>query len=143
MITRDEADLVFYTTKQGDYFGECDFAESMDGEEATRKFTVKALSDMTALVLDKQDLYNIDMEFKKEIFMLFKRSKVLVRRLAHSASRAKLWLKDEGHSIGSLSSQNISLDTQRIEEEEEQQSNDSQYQDHEKDNESPMAMDTD
>ena len=72
---------------------------------------MKALSDISAIVLDKQDLYNIDMEFKKEIFMLFKRSKSLVRRLAHSASRAKLWLKDEGHSIGSLSSNNISLDT--------------------------------
>ena len=39
--------------------------------EPKRLFTVKAKTDMDLLLLEKEDLYSIDNEFKKEIFSLF------------------------------------------------------------------------
>ncbi len=36
-----------------------------------RLFSVKAMSDMDLLFLEKADLYEIDVDFKKEVFHLF------------------------------------------------------------------------
>ncbi len=84
------------------------------------------------LVLDKSDLYNIDREFKKEIFLMFKNSKQLIKRLNHSASRAKLWLKNTGQSgpaEKSVSQSELSSSMESRIEEEEEQSNESQCDD--------------
>lgn len=43
-------------------------------------------------MLDKQDLYNIDMEFKREIVELFENSKEEVNRLAQAKEQATFWL---------------------------------------------------
>lgn len=46
------------------------------------------MSDLEALVLDKQDLYNIDMEFKREIVELFENSKQELENLAQAKDQA-------------------------------------------------------
>ena len=68
---RPKADLIFATNKAGSYFGDIDFAVINQKRETTRLFTVKAKTDMDLLLLEQEDLYSIDSQFKKEIFSLF------------------------------------------------------------------------
>ncbi len=59
---------MFAINKAGSYFGDIDFTLSTTESEASRLYTVKAMSDVSLLALHKQDLYEIDIKFKKEIF---------------------------------------------------------------------------
>ncbi len=68
-----------------------------------RQFPVKALTDVELLVLEKQDLYKIDMDFKNEIYLLFDRNKEKLAQLRSCARRAKMWIKDMGENFLSSS----------------------------------------
>lgn len=56
--------MVFAINKEGSYFGELEFAISTEQQEVYRHFPVKALTDVEVMVLEKNDLYKIDLEFK-------------------------------------------------------------------------------
>lgn len=125
-MRQEEADVVFAINKEGSCFGELDFAISALNKEAVRQYPVKALSNVELLVLEKQDLYKIDMEFKNEIYLLFDQSKESLRELRKYANRAKLWIKENGEKFlsGSDPSPNhtySSHESDYIEEEEEEQ----------------------
>ena len=75
---RTVADLMFAYCHQGGYFGDEDFAASNQTSESKRLFTVKAVSDMDLLLLEKNVLFNIDVEFKGEVLQLFERSHLKV-----------------------------------------------------------------
>ena len=91
MLQQSEADVVFAINKEGSYFGELEFAISSDQQEVARKFAVKALTDVEVLVLEKSDLYKIDLEFKNEIFSLFSRGKDKLAKLKSYALKARNW----------------------------------------------------
>lgn len=67
MQPKDKADLVFAVNKAGSYFGDIDFTLSTELAEAQRAFSVKARTNVELLVLQKQDLFNLDSQFKREI----------------------------------------------------------------------------
>lgn len=47
-----------------------------------------ALTDVEMVIIQKQDLYEIDLQFKKEIFDLFKDSNQLLQKLLSSQGLA-------------------------------------------------------
>ena len=59
----------------------------------SRHFPVKALTDVEVMVLEKSDLYKIDLEFKNEIFTLFQSCKEKLNKLRSYAFKAKQWRK--------------------------------------------------
>ncbi len=68
---RPQADLVFHREGPGSHFGDVDYAASSQDNESVRLFTLKAMSDMDLLFLEKEELFNIDIEFKEEVLALF------------------------------------------------------------------------
>ena len=78
---RTHADLMFAYCHEGGYFGDVDFAASNQTSESKRLFSVKALTDMDLLLLEKSVLFNIDVEFKREVLHLFEHSHRQVIRL--------------------------------------------------------------
>ncbi len=54
---------------------------------------MKALTDVEVMVLEKSDLYKIDMQFKNEIFHLFQRCTDKLDKLRSYATKAKKWRK--------------------------------------------------
>ncbi len=71
MEKRPGADLVYAINMLGSNFGDIDFTASNEEQEAKRLFSVKAMSDIDLLFLQKEDLFELDMEFKKEVMNLF------------------------------------------------------------------------
>ena len=57
-------DLIYATVKEGNYFGDVDFMKDEENEDYKRLFSVKAMSDLELLLLEKSDLYQIGLEFK-------------------------------------------------------------------------------
>lgn len=66
--------MIYATVKEGNYFGDVDFMSDEDNEDYKRLFSVKAMSDLELLLLEKSDLYQIGLEFKNEISDLFSHS---------------------------------------------------------------------
>ena len=105
MLQQSEADVVFAINKEGSYFGELEFAISSDQQEVARKFAVKALTDVEVMVLEKNDLYKIDLEFKNEIFSLFSSGKDKLAKLKSYALKARQWRKGGVSNDFSISSE--------------------------------------
>ncbi len=61
---RPRADLIFATNKPGSYFGDVEFAIMTENKDPKRHFCVKAKTDLDLLLLEKEDLYSVDNEFK-------------------------------------------------------------------------------
>ena len=93
VVQQGEADVVFAINKEGTFFGELEFSISSDQTEVPRKFPVKALTDVEVMVLEKNDLYKIDLQFKSEIFSLFSRGKDKLNKLKSYAQKAQQWRK--------------------------------------------------
>ena len=71
---RHRADLIFGKLREGTHFGDIDFTNLSEGDNPSRHFTVKAMTEMDLLLLEKEDLYAVDNCFKKEVFSLFQYS---------------------------------------------------------------------
>ena len=56
---------------------------------------------MDLLLLEKQDLYQIDVDYKKEIFQLFHRSHAELSKLKNMNRRGSIWLQNKFSSFGS------------------------------------------
>lgn len=82
---------MFAVNKQGSFFGDVDFTLTTEDGEANRYFSVKAKTDVELLVLQKQDLYQIDLQFKREMTNLFVRSTSQFERLRGYFDKAKEW----------------------------------------------------
>ena len=54
---------------------------------------MKALTDMDLLFLEKSTLYDIDIDFKKEVFHLFSRSYLHRSKLEQMSRKSGAWLK--------------------------------------------------
>lgn len=67
-------DLIYASLNQGSVFGETDLIPFRGDEPERRSFSVKALTDVELLLLQKTDLYSLGSEFKKEITELFQDS---------------------------------------------------------------------
>lgn len=63
---------------------------------------MKALSDLELLVLEKDDLYALDLEFKLEILELFERSLTRNSKLLAFKGQALNWYKARSHSSRNL-----------------------------------------
>ena len=112
---RPRADLIFATNKPGSYFGDIDFAVINQRREATRLFSVKARTDMDLLLLEKDDLFLLENQFKKEILSLFENSLSHLEKLTSMNRRSSLWLKNRLNVPNSREENRIT-----IQEEEEQ-----------------------
>ncbi len=71
-----------------------DFTASNTKKESKRLFSVKAMSDMDLLILEKEDLYQIDLEFKKEVLLLFSESYLELKKLKKMLRRGHHWLRE-------------------------------------------------
>ena len=89
---RGEADLTFAHIYAGSFFGDVDFTASTHMSESKRLFSVKALSDMDLLLLSKEDLFDIDIEFKNQVFKLFNKSHRKAEKLNRILTRGHQWL---------------------------------------------------
>ena len=65
---------MFAVNKTGSFFGDIDFTQSSEDEEARREFSVKAKTNVELLTLEKEDLFKLDQEFVTEIKQLFSHS---------------------------------------------------------------------
>ena len=74
-VTRRESppDLIYATLREGSCFGDTDFL-SLNTPNPRRQFSVKALTDVEILLLQKSDLLKIGVEFKADIADLFQDS---------------------------------------------------------------------
>ena len=92
-----DVDLVFALNKPGSFFGHLDFAAAPHHPphlEPARQFSVKALSDVELLVLEKQDLFKIEEPLlQKELARLFEDSRSKLRTLTKYAKEARRWLR--------------------------------------------------
>ncbi len=77
------SDLVFIRVEQASYFGEYDFLVS-GASEGRRTFTTKALTDVELLLLDKKDLYKVDLEFKDVTEQLFSNAFTRLAKAEHA-----------------------------------------------------------
>ena len=50
-------------------------------------------------MLEKKDLYKIDIELRKEISSLFEKNKDNIERLKRYSRQAKKWMKDAGETV--------------------------------------------
>lgn len=96
---RSAADLIFATNITGSYFGDVDFAASDELKESKRLYSVKAMSDMDLLLLKKEDIYEMDMEFKDEVMGLFTRSHSQLCRLKKMLKKGHFWLSQKFDSF--------------------------------------------
>lgn len=69
MIENPEADIIFAKNREGSLFGDIDFIDT--SPETRRVFSIKALSDMDLLLFPRNDLFQLDLDFKKEVVNLF------------------------------------------------------------------------
>ena len=90
MIRKFPSDLVFIRVQEGSYFGDYDFLISGDNE-GKRSFTSKALSDVELLLLDKKDLYKVDLEFKSITETLFSNAFSRLSKAERAQRRAEKW----------------------------------------------------
>ena len=90
---RGDADLTFAHIYAGSFFGDVDFTASTSLTESKRLFCVKALSDMDLLFLSKEDLFDIDIEFKSQVFKLFSKSHRKAEKLTRILARGHQWLE--------------------------------------------------
>ena len=95
---RTRADLVYAVNKEGTHFGDIEFVFSTEEEEARRQYSVKALSDLELLVLEKDDLYALDLEFKLEILELFENSLNRNNKLQVFREKAMEWFRSRSKS---------------------------------------------
>lgn len=63
---------------------------------------MKALSDLELLVLEKDDLYALDLEFKLEILELFERSLTRNEKLLAFKNQALDWYRTRSRSSKNL-----------------------------------------
>ncbi len=82
---------MFAVNKVGSFFGDVDFTLTTEDGEANREFTVKAKTDVELLVLQKHDLYEIDLQFKNEMTDLFSKTAEQFERLKDYHQKAKQW----------------------------------------------------
>lgn len=68
-----------------------DFVINKGEAEAHRHFTVKAKKDVELLVISKGDLYQIGLEFKKEIIELFEEAEERYENLSELRKMCKEW----------------------------------------------------
>lgn len=66
------ADQILATVHQGAYFGDIDFTQS--DVDCRRLISIKALTDMELLFLEREDLFELDTDFKEDFFSLFQYS---------------------------------------------------------------------
>lgn len=85
--------MIFATNQEGSFFGDIDFTNCDEASESKRLFSVKALTDMDLLFLEKSTLYDIDIDFKKEVFHLFSRSYLHRSKLEQMSRKSGAWLK--------------------------------------------------
>ena len=76
---------------------------------------MKALSDVELLVLEKKDLYKIDMDLKNEISTIFEKNKENLLKLRKYSKQAKKWLKETGEPVSISSSPQSSIMTEEFE----------------------------
>ena len=96
---RPAADLVFATNLAGSYFGDVDFAASDELHESKRLYSVKAMTDMDLFLLKKEDIYNMDQEFKDEVTGLFHRSHSQLIKLKKMLKQGQTWLSQKFDSL--------------------------------------------
>lgn len=72
MERRPIADQIFATVQPGAFFGDIDFTQS--DVDCRRLMSIKALTDMDLYLLEREDLFQLDIDFKEDFFNLFQYS---------------------------------------------------------------------
>ena len=106
------SEVPFAYSSTGKFFGGEDFAASSKEAEARRYFTVQAQTDLDILLLPKDDLFALDLEFRSEIQQLFRKAPLKLERLSElqeeAANRVKSGKDYSASNLDSSESDSVS-----------------------------------